>query len=110
MTAREALALPSAQITPDDQHAAAVLLLDVHCHIRASMEFRGCFGFQTKELRTTVIALVNQLLRRDGWEPQWVALREPDPADKRKQVHVGWGLSLVPSDAAYQIAIAAQRN
>ncbi len=102
--AAEALRLPGARLSQEEQVAAAALLAQIEAHVRERMERRGV-DYATSEVRGNVIAEVNQILRAAGWLPQWRAILEPSPLGGGSR-HTGYALALAPGDEAYRAAAA----
>lgn len=100
ISAVDALKLPGAQLTSEEQIAADKLESDIEKHVRKNMRING-IDYKTDETRPVVIAEVNQRLKRAGWQPQWQALVEPNKFNPAAMKHVGFGLALSPSDAAF---------
>lgn len=100
ISAAEALRLPSAQLTSEESTASDALETAIEAHVRLKMERRGC-EYTTEEKRPNVIAEVNQRLKRAGYQPQWQALVQQGKFSNNR-VHMGFSLSLAPTDEAYQ--------
>ena len=100
ISAVDALRLPSAQLSEEERAGADKLEIEIEIHIRKFMERRGC-DFETKETRGNVIAEINQRLKAAGYVPQWKPLLERHKLNNAAVTHVGFGLSLAPSDPAY---------
>ena len=100
IAAKEALRLPSAQLSATEVEDANKLEAQIEESVIKSMERRGC-DLTTNVTNGNVIAEVNQRLKRAGYLPQWRALVEKHKLDAAVQQHVGFQLSLSPSDDAY---------
>lgn len=98
--AAEALKLPTAQLTDEERAAADKLEADIEEHVRVGMQRRGV-DLSIKEINGNVIAEVNQRLKAAGFTPQWQAQVERHKLNAALQAHVGYKLSLSPSDQAY---------
>ena len=111
ISATDALLLPTAQLSEEEQRAAALLEVEISAYVETHMEFRGCCDIKTEETRPSVIANVNQRLRRRGWHAEWKPVyRQDDPANKHKRAHAGYAIDLIPSNEAYCEAAARGAN
>lgn len=107
ITASDALMLPTAQSTEAERTAAALLDVEISAYVETHMEFRGCYDIKVEETRPSVIAEVNQRIRRQGWHAEWKPIyRQDDPTNKQKRSHAGYSVDLIPSDEAYHRAAA----
>ena len=103
ISAAEALLLPTAQLSEEEEAGAKKLMREIEAHVRASMEYRGV-DFETSETRPNVLARCNQLLKRAGYVTEW---RPRVKQSRLGQPTVdGFSLTLPPSDAAYAEALA----
>ena len=100
IAAKEALRLPTAQLSATEVEDANKLEAEIEESVINSMERRGC-DLTTSQTNGNVIAEVNQRLKRAGYLPQWRPLVEKHKLDATIQQHVGFQLSLAPSDDAY---------
>lgn len=105
ITAVEALALPCAKL--DDKQIASVtkLLEEIGVFTGEHMRRNG-FDIKVVEIDYAVIGEVNQRLKRLGWAPVWQKIQEKHPLNKAVMAHIGFLLTLMPSDAAYAEADA----
>jgi hypothetical protein len=103
ISATDALALPTAQLPPDEMEAANKLEAEIEVHLLAKMTRAGV-NFDTAEMRATVIAEVNQRFRAAGYQTQWSPKTEQHKIYNNRIVHVGFSLSLFPTDEAYRAA------
>ena len=101
--ASEALNLSCAQLTVEETAAANALEAFIEEHVRQHMARRGC-ELAVKETNANVIAEVNQRLKWAGYIPQWQALVERNKFNAATQQHVGFQLSLGPTDESYRTA------
>lgn len=103
--AEAALRLPTAQLNEEEIRRANIIMQEIETSVMAKMERRGV-DLNIAESSSNVIAEVNQRLKRAGYNAQWQALLETHPLNKATTKHVGFKLSLSPSDESYQAADA----
>lgn len=105
ITAAEALRLPSARLSPEETHAADVLLQAIENHVVAHMSRAGCEEpFTTKEKRSSVLTEVTQRLKVAGWIPRWQIDAEKGRFSDNVVIK-GWKLMAIgPTDEAYRQA------
>lgn len=102
--AAEALLLPSAKLSAEEQTAADELERAIEAHVLEKMERGGCI-YQTREQSAPVLAEMALRLRRAGWHAQvgpWIV----QTPFSREPTRVGSTFALVPSDDAYRAAEA----
>lgn len=104
ITAAEALALPGAQLTAVEVEAVEHLLGLLDSHVRTKMDRGGC-DVQVTETRRSVIAEVNQRLKRSGWQTNWQAMVQRSQLDPSRTQIAGYALTLAPDDSAYMSAL-----
>jgi hypothetical protein len=104
--AAEALALPSAQLTDEEKAAADKLEALIEEHVRMGMRRNGV-NLQTPMTHPGIITEVNQRLRTAGWVGEWQPLLETNSLNRAMQKHVGFKLSLYPTDESYRTAARA---
>lgn len=101
--AHEALKLPTAQLSEEQMHRADALEADIDRTVRSSMERRGC-DIETKETDANVVAEVNQRLKTAGYSTEWRPNVEQNRLNPTMMKHIGWKLTLAPTDVAYKLA------
>jgi hypothetical protein len=101
ISAKEALTQPSAQLTPEQLEKADTIEKTVEEHVLKFMERRGV-DLEIKETDGNIIAELNQRLKAAGYLPQWKPLLQQHRLNAALQTHLGFRLSLAPSDEAYQ--------
>lgn len=101
ISAKDALKLSTAQLSPKDKEEADKLEAEIEIVVSKTMEYRGC-ELTVSTTNGNAIAEVNQRLKRAGYQPQWQALVEQHKLNAALQTHVGFRLSLSPNDDAYQ--------
>ncbi len=106
ISAVEALALPSAQLAPEEIEAAYVLESEIEKHVRADMTRNGV-AIQGREKNPNVIAEVNQRLRAAGWSTNFEFIVDKHRLNAALTTTVGYRLLLTPSDESYRTAARA---
>lgn len=104
ISAVEALRLPIAQLTQDERESADSLAGAIEAHIRLKMSYAGC-QYDAYETRANVVADVALRLRQEGWQVRCQPLFEQSRLGMG-QGHYGFQFVLVPTDEAYQAALA----
>jgi len=107
ISATDALALPTAQLTAEETEAANKLEAEIEVHVLAKMERKG-IDFESKETRPNVIAEINQRLKAAGFDPQIQFVVDQHPLNKAIQRCIGFRLSMWPSDESYRAAARAK--
>jgi hypothetical protein len=103
ISAIEALALPTAQLSKEEADAATKLVALIDECVRKEMRRNG-IELSTPMTHPAVIAEVNQRLRRCGWETSWQPMIERHALNQALTKHTGFKLSLYPSDESYKAA------
>lgn len=107
--AAEALRLPCAHLTKEEQAAADALDGAIDAHLRAHMT-RGGVTFDALEIRAPVVADVQIRLRAAGYQVQAYPLEESSRLCQGGQGRlVGYRLAIVPAEEAYRIAAQGYR-
>lgn len=99
ISAIDALRLPGAQLSEEQEKAAHDLLDALDAHVRKHMERGGC-SYQTTEVRPPVLAEVSYRLRLQHYQVQMGALNERSPLSQQP-VRTGTLIALIPTDEAY---------
>lgn len=109
LPALDALLLDRAKLTREEKQATEQLLEEIDIYARSNMEHRGLYGFRTETTNGNVVAAANVKLRQLGYMTQWNPLMKPQGPNK-EALHIGWTLTLNPSDQAYFEAAALEAN
>lgn len=100
-TPKEALALPTAQLTADELRIVATIEASIDETIDKAMTYRG-LELDLKNSNLNVIAELNQRFRNAGWITQWTPNMEQHVFNKALKTCVGFHLVLTPKDEDYQ--------
>lgn len=100
ITAKEALRLPSAQLTPEEQHDVEELLKRIDQAVRTGMQHNGIV-FESTEVRPQVNAEVIARLRHAGWSPQAIPEVEQPRFTGGKPSIRKVTIMLLPADESY---------
>lgn len=103
--ASEALSLPTATLSEEQQIVAAEVLSEIAEHAKKAMEFRGFDYRVTSTTDGNVIAYCNQRMRRAGWLTAWHPVTEKSATNPRELVVIGWALNAQPTDESYRVAM-----
>lgn len=107
ISARDALALPSAQIRPSDKEAVAKLLEEIEAHIRKNMTRGGCIlDLDANRVNKIIADELSRELRRREWAGQITEMQEPNNLGPGMRVAC-YRLILVPMLVAYDAADAS---
>lgn len=99
--ASEALSLPTATLSEEQQIVAAEVLSEIAEHAKKVMEFRGFDYRVTSTTDGNVIAC----MRRAGWLTAWHPITEKSATNPRELVVTGWALNAQPTDESYRVAM-----
>lgn len=104
ISAREALALPSAQIRPSDKEAVDKLLDEIDAYARKNMTRGGCIiDLEPNRINKIIADELSRELRRLEWAGQITEMQAPNKLGPGMSV-VGYRLILVPMLVAYDAA------
>jgi hypothetical protein len=99
-SAKEALELPTAQLTADELRIVATIESNVDEAIDKAMTYRG-IELDVRNSNLNVIAELNLRYKR-GWITQWQPMFEQHVLNKAIKTCVGFHLVLTPKDEDYQ--------
>lgn len=102
ITAKEALALPKAQLTDVEREGAIKLLAWFDEQIRDDMTYDGVSDLKVEVTNRNVIAFVMRTLKRNGWLVNGRPDFMPHPLNKAVTQLKGYIISLVPNDEVYE--------
>lgn len=103
ITAVEALALPTAQLTEEEKTAADDLERLIDEHVRKGLQHRGV-DLDISCTNGNVLSAVTHRLIEAGWIAEWTPITKQHALYRNRIEHVGFKLSLRPSVKAYQDA------
>ena len=101
ITAREALALPGAQVSESDAAAAREIVEEIDAHVRAKMTRLGVtITFDPRRFNQVIMSEVARAIRRAGWQGEGREIVEKGKLTGQPVV-TGLRFFITPSDAAY---------
>lgn len=107
ISAAEALALSSAQLSAEELARVAELEAEIEAHIQKNMERRGTEFKGGKETNPNVLAELNQRIKSAGYAPDFKYVIEKHPLNAALTRLVGFEIGLYPTDDSYRAAAKA---
>ena len=107
ITAREALALPSARLSDSDREAVERFLAEADAFVRANMGRIGCaMPINPLEVNEAIAVETCLRLKRCGYNAAFQKLGQPG-AISNQPVVTGFFLTMQPTDDSYEMADAS---